>query len=133
MNLEQGHCPYDWDYVIENLGEWFLGNLGRECPASMLPCSFGRPDTTFEVQLGTCWEIVNTNPDPTGVPIEQCRWCVDETGYCLVSYEACCDDVLQHVVVTRRSSTLVTSEGCTLTFDPNFYTYGQCYIMLSCE
>lgn len=127
------NCPREWDYVFENIGEWFVGEM-QPCSGtgSIPPCSGTERDVTQEVMMGTCWEIVNMNPDPTGEPVESCQICFDETGYCLVTYERCCDS-LGHINVDKTGSTLVTSGGCQVTFNPMLYVYNQCYIMLSCE
>jgi hypothetical protein len=122
-------CPQSWDYIVNNIGIWFLGNLRSGCSPSG-GCDMGIIHTTEEIMLGTCWEIVNINP--SGTPIEECRLCTEETGYCLVSYESCCDN-LGHNSVTKTGTTFQTSDGCSYTFNPLSYQYGVCYTMLECE
>lgn len=68
----------------------------RSCSGSGLyPCDFPEQyNNTFVYVKALCWEIVNQNPDPTGTPWYQCRYCPD-AKMCKETWHHCCDKLGQ--------------------------------------
>jgi len=113
-----------WQFAIEHANI----ELTKVITPGVPPCS---TNTTKSVKVTTvaCWKIVNTNPNPAGLPWYLCQICPGTTGKCSILYEVC-TDAFGNLQSTYVSSSF-TSASCTEA-PPLTWEEGYCYVINPC-
>lgn len=123
-------CGFDWDYIVSEVGTWFLGR-GTDCdPLEDLPdCSGPRHPIQIVLDMATCWKVILVQ-HPDRPPTEAVGMC-PESGMCRWEMFKCCNQ-LGKVNVWKANSTEIHTGSCTDAYETPF-EYDHCYVMLYCE